>query len=167
MTGLRVVDVVPKYSRMVARDELMVLCVHIFSVGFALWLGYLKGRAGSTRAGNEGPVKAAGVIKSHLQTLLPNCGRQLPDDIAGGILARRRQGGIGGCARPKSEALVMFRRQNNVFGAGVLRDFRPRSRIPLLVLTVKAVGKAIVVVVCANVFTVIFLRGEPAMRTVL
>lgn len=158
-SGLRVVDVVPKYGRMVARDELIVLCVPIFFVGSALWLGCPKGRAGCNRTGNEGPVKAAGVIKSHLQTLLPNCGRQLPDDIATGILARRRQGGIGACALPKSEALVMFRRQDNVFGAGVLKDFRSRSRIPLLAMTVKAVGKAVVVVVCAKVFMVIFLRG--------
>jgi len=52
----------------------------------------------------------------------------------------------------------MFRREDNVFCAGVFENFRPYGRVPLLAFRVEGLSEAVVVVICAVVLLVVGLR---------
>ena len=71
MTGLGIVDIVPKHGRMVALDEFAKLGIGILSVGLALRLDRL-GESAGVRMGPSTKVSiiSAGVIKTHAQ---PGC----------------------------------------------------------------------------------------------
>src|SRR5882762_4966581 len=77
------------------------------------------------------------------------------------MLARRGQSWIRCRARPEREAVVMLGSQYNVFRAGILEDLGPYIRVPLLAFAVEGLGKAIVVMVRAEMFAVIYLRRGP------
>src|SRR6266576_1821506 len=70
MAGLRVVNIVPKNCRLIARDNFSDLSVRILSIGLALRLHLLVVSRDADGSGNECPVVSARIVKSHPQTLL-------------------------------------------------------------------------------------------------
>ena len=131
-------------------DQFPKLGIGVLAIGLALRLDRLVVSRSPNRTRHKGPIITAGIIKTHAQALLVDGGRQLANDIAGGVLPVQRQFGVQCRARPKCEPIVMFSGQNHIFRAGVAEGLGPGVRTPFLDFLIEE-GSEIVVVVFGSV----------------
>ena len=157
MAGLGIVNVVPQQRGMIALRSVPNLRVGIFAIGLALGLHrfVISGNSNGTR--DKGPVIAAGVVKTHAQTLLADGGGQLANDVARGMLPVGRQLGVGRRTGPERKSLVMFVVSTTYFAPASWKILAQAPGFHFLNLSVEDRSEVVVIVVSAVVLAMVSL----------